>query len=338
MASRSAADTVVMTDAFRNVLHQQREKLNADGKERRPGDAPLSRARLAAQIENCDPSTVAKWENGPTKQIARETVEQLAVFELPDDEGRLYVALGILPKTAEKKLSVYRRAVGSNGLPITIDTVRRIEAELIAEEVYARDPSPPPIPVPDHVLARIGQINRPFFVPPSDMGPNTPLVAFTSKPVHNQPPERVDVRIALPAAASPAVYQFALAHAAAHRLLGKDRCQFLPALSSSLRAFGAISNLPEVEVMANNVAIRLLAPQEAVRRAHDEAVVAIARADEQADFWAIGLPEVAGEASPEWVDIVTRVATQLNVPGWLACRRLVEEGLMDLPPITGWGR
>lgn len=334
MAPRSAADTVVLTDAFRDALRHQRAKLNADGKKRRSEDAQLSRAGLAALLDNCDPSTIARWESGQTKAIQRDTVDELAILELPSDEGKLYSALGILPKVAERKLFVFRRALGSTGLSFTLDAIRRIEAGLIAEEVYSTDTLPVPTPVPDRVLSRIGKINRRTFVARADMTPDTPLVAFTPTRARSHSPDQVDVIFGLPDDLASSVYQFTLAHAAAHRVLGHDECRYLPAAGAPPRANEPRAMRSEDELMANDVAVRLLAPSEAVNRAYSGAVAAIARADDQADFWETGPSDAGGQQSLTWSATVTRVASALNVPGWLALRRLEEERLMDVPAIT----
>lgn len=334
MTARSAADSVVLTDAFRNVLRRQRDNLNAAGKPRRPDEGPLSRARFATLLNNdYDASTIGRWETGATKAIPRETVERLTEFELPADKGKLFKALGILPKEAENMLSRYRIAVGTNGLPLTLAAVRAVDGGLIAEEVYSMDLVP--IPVTDVVLTRLGRINRHTYVPPDSLGPDTPLIAFKPTGVLRHSSDEVDIVIGLPSESPAGIHQFAFAHAAAHRLLGHGDCHYRPTGPSSGVANEPDAGAPESELMANDVAVRLLAPKAAVRRAYANASAAVTRAGDQTDLWAIGSSDQTGQAPPAWAAIVMAVATELNVPGWLAFRRLTEERLMDVPGMVG---
>lgn len=332
MSSRSAIDSVVLTDDFRAELRRQRLRLRHDGTARRTGDRELSRAGFAALLSDCDASTIAKWEKGPTKSIARDAVERLTGVELESDKGRLFKSLGILPRDAETSLSRFRLAVGSSGLPRTAAEVRRLEAGMIGEALYST--ATIQIPVPDRVLTTIGRINRRTYAPPEDLGPETPLVAFRDTGALRRAAADTDIRIGLRSDAANAVHQFALAHATAHRVLGHRVCEYRPLASVRSLGDGPSLELPEPELMTNDLAVRLLSPTIAVRRAYSNAVAAITRSKgRQPDLWEVEQLEDAGEP-PAWTAIVTSVAKELNIPGWLAMRRITEERLMDWPMTT----
>lgn len=339
MAPRSAADTVVVTQAFGKEMRSLRQKLTSKGTLRKPGDSPqdvLSVARLAGLLDDCDPSTITRYENGTFKQLKRDTIEQIAAaLEQPPDEGRLFRAARILPRTGERALFPYRLALGSKGLPLTVAETRRIHAAMFAEQVYwSRLNGEVPTPVPEGVLFRVGRISRRTFVRAKDLNPETPLVTFQPR-VPTHPQDAAAIVIGLPEDLNTAVYQFALAHAVAHRLLGHDHCGYLPMVSSPARGMTESPQLSVDELMANDVAVRLLAPEDAVRVAYANAVAAVTRSDEDADFWAVEPPDTMGSALPTWAMVVMAVAKELNVPGWLALRRLTEEGLLYIPGMTG---
>jgi hypothetical protein len=339
MGGRSAADTVVVTDAFGKQVRSLREKLKSNGEPRKPGDRPrdvLSIPRLAGLIGGCDPSTVTRHENGTFKQIPREMIERLAeALEQPEDQGKLFEAAGILPRTAERALARHRLAIGSAGLRLTASAVQRIDAAMIAEDAYMEYSNEPvPTPVPKALLTGVGKINRHIYVPDTDLGPDTPLVAFRPTGARSLAEGTMDIVIGLPRDLPDPVYQFSLAHAAAHRLLNHDDCQYL-AMASPPKGTIEPPRPPDHEQKANDVAVHLLAPRDLVRLAYANALTTITRSDEHADFWAIQTSDVTRNAPPTWVVLVTEVAKELNVPGWLAFRRLTEEHLPDVPGMTG---
>jgi hypothetical protein len=326
MSSRSAAATVVVTDAFQEEVRRLRLRLTREGKPRKPGDDQrntLSQSRLASLLDMSDGSAIARLESGDTKAIRRETVELLAgTLEQERDRGKLCAAAKILPVAAEAALSMYRRAAG-RGLPMTVDVVRRIEAGMLAEDAYAAaGVSIADGPVPEDVLLAVAKIN-PRYLSPRHLRPDTPLIRFTETRVPaRRAPGVVDVEIGWRDSElrSSAITQFIVAHAAGHRLLQHGTCQY-----------------PQMDVweqMANDVGVRLLAPSATVQATHARAVAALGRGDEDADLWAIGVAGADGRGLPAWVVVALRVATELNVPGWLAIRRLAEERLMDAPTLT----
>lgn len=240
-------------------------------------------------------SHLSRIETGDERIPSRSLLERLLdALDDPAAAAVLMGAAGRLVPEAERKVSEFPRALAEPVLSQrAVPALRRIDAGVIAEGLLARVPGRGLVGnlVDPQVLRR--SVGLHLIQRPSDGG----LVAeFDGDVVVLRDPGDPDDAAAFPRG------RFLLAHVVGHVLLGARSCAF--------------PRVPEDELPALDVAAHLLCPRLLLERAFREAI-----------------PELDEDARSPWSSrsaaVAAVVAERLAVPGWVALRRLADEGLLE---------
>lgn len=239
-------------------------------------------------------SAISRLESGAQPAASLDTLERIGTAL--GAQGELFAAAGALPPRAVAALAPHWRATADVVLrERTTPAVQRVHEGAHAEAILARTSMEMVRGV--DVVALAAALEPPRSV--RTLRGERSGVACTAG----------EILVTLPAPSTAGAtgpdhsrHRFLVAHGVAHISLGDSSCVWPRGTSSELRAV--------------DLTCHLLAPptflENAVR-------AAVARRPELADAW-----------EPSSGNIVSAVARQLGIPGWVALRRLGEDGHYDV--------
>ncbi|MFE4953463.1 helix-turn-helix domain-containing protein [Streptomyces sp. NPDC056653] len=235
---------------------------------------------------------VSRVESGERVTVSRELLERLG--DNIDGLAELTAAAGRVPARAERAISQFPDALENAVLEArTLPALRRLTAAARAQYLLARTPGGAVEGGRIEPKALCRQLK---LQPVVGLADNGPPITFEGRQVIVTDPGQHGDPASLPR------IRFLIAHAAAHALDEQLSCLF-PRMGSG-------------EELTCDVAAHLLCPPNLLEGAFRSAVL-----------------EAGPEAGDPWASdvgaVVTAVARQLGVPGWIAIRRLADEALLD---------